>query len=334
MKKLHKIIAVLSILALVLSSAACAKKDAEPSDTAPAGGSAKYTVGIVQLIQHVALDAATKGFRDYLTEEFGDNITFLEQNAQGDSNTCATIANGFVSSKVDLILANATPALIAAAAATSEIPILGTSITSYADAFKIQDFNGVVGGNVSGTSDLAPLDQQAQMILDLFPETKKVGIIYCSGEPNSIYQVNIVKEYLEGKGVEVTLYPFADSNDIAAVTTTAAKNSDAIYIPTDNAAASNAKIIDNICRPAKVPVIAGEQGICRGCGVATLSIDYYDLGYTTGKMAAKILKGEADISTMPIEYAPKFTKMYNAEICEDLGITIPEGYEPIPPESE
>ena len=290
---------------------------------APAGGSAKYTVGIVQLIQHVALDAATKGFRDYLTEEFGDNITFLEQNAQGDPNTCATIANGFVSSKVDLILANATPALIAAAAATSEIPILGTSITSYADAFKIQDFNGVVGGNVSGTSDLPPLDQQAQMILDLFPRPRR-SALSTAPATNSIYQVNIVKEYLEGKGVEVTLYSFADYNDIAAVTTTAAKNSDAIYIPTDNAAASNAKIIDNICRPAKVPVIAGEQGICRGCGVAPLSIDYYDLGYTTGKMAAKILKGEADISTMPIEYAPS-SKMYNAEICEDLGITIPEG---------
>ncbi|MGI6773473.1 MAG: ABC transporter substrate-binding protein [Clostridiales bacterium] len=327
MKRLHKIIAVIACLTIVLSFAACKKTDDKPSETGtPASTDTKYTVGILQLIQHEALDAATRGFREALTQELGDKVTFVEQNAQGDVNTCATIANGFVASKVDLIMANATPALQAAAAATSEIPVLGTSVTEYGVALDIKDFKGTVGGNVSGTSDLAPLDEQAAMVKELFPDAKKVGLLYCSGEPNSVYQVNTVKRFLEDMGYTCTLYSFADSNDIAAVTTTAAKASDVIYVPTDNAAASNKEIIDNICRPAKVPVIAGEKGIASGCGVATLSIDYYDLGVATGKMAAKVLKGEANISTMPIEYAPEFTKMYNPAICEALGITPPQGY--------
>ncbi|MGN0171161.1 MAG: ABC transporter substrate-binding protein [Acutalibacteraceae bacterium] len=298
------------------------------STTAPASD-AKYTVGICQLVQHEALDAATEGFKAALEEALPGQVTFDEQNAANDSATCATIANGFVSKGVDLIMANATPALQAAAAATADIPVLGTSVTEYGVALSITDFNGTVGTNVSGTSDLAPLDQQAAMIKEWYPDAKKVGLLYCSAEANSQYQVDVVQRELEALGYTCTQYPFSDSNDVAAVTQNAANNSDIIYVPTDNTAASNTGIIDNICRPAKIPVFAGEEGICKGCGVATLSISYYDLGVATGKMAAKILTGESKVSEMPIEYAPQFTKKYNAAICSDLGITPPEGYEAI-----
>ncbi len=294
-----------------------------------------YTVGICQLVQHEALDAATQGFVDALTEEMGDQVEILEvQNAQGDSNTCSTIINDFVSKDVDLILANATPALQAAAAGTSEIPILGTSVTEYGVALGIDDFDGTVGGNISGTSDLAPLDQQAAMLNELFPDAKNVGLLYCSAEANSQYQVDTVQAALEELGYTCTQYAFSDSNDLSSVTTTAATESDVIYLPTDNTVASNTEIINNICLPAEVPVIAGEEGICSGCGVATLSISYYDLGVATGKMAARILGDGEDISTMPIEYAPEFTKKYNADICATLGIEVPEDYVAIGAEEE
>ncbi|MBP3701842.1 MAG: ABC transporter substrate-binding protein, partial [Lachnospiraceae bacterium] len=220
----------------------------------------------------------------------------------------------------------ATPALQAASAATVDIPILGTSITEYGVALEIADFSGTVGGNISGTSDLAPLDQQAQMIKEWYPDATDVGLIYCSAEPNSQYQVDTVKGYLEKLGYTCTLYAFTDTNDAAAVTQNAADNSDVIYVPTDNTVASNCELIDNICRPAGVPIIAGEEGICSGCGVATLSISYYDLGVATGKMAAKILTGEANISEMPIEYAATQTPKYNADICADLNLKVPDGY--------
>lgn len=285
-----------------------------------------YNVGICQLVQHVALDAATEGFKDALTDKLGDAVTFDEQNAQGDSNTCSTIINSFVSNDVDLILANATPALQAAAAGTDTIPILGTAVTEYGVALGLDDFNGTVGGNISGTSDLAPLDQQAAMLQELFPDAKNVGLLYCSAEPNSQYQVDTVKAALENLGYTCEYYAFSDSNDLSSVVTTAVSESDVIYVPTDNTVASNTEIINNICLPEQVPVITGEEGICSGCGVATLSINYYDLGYATGEMAVKILADGEDISTMPIEYAPKFTKEYNAEICEELGVTVPDDY--------
>ena len=319
MRKLKKLLAVASVAAMTLSLCACGgKKD----DT--------YTGGICQLVQHEALYAATKGFKDALVEEFGeDGIKFDEQNAQGDANTCATIINGFVSSDVDLILANATPALQAAAAGTDTIPILGTSVTEYGVALEIQDFNGTVGRNISGTSDLAPLESQADMIKELFPDAKTVGLLYCSAEANSQYQVDTVKAALEKLGYTCEYYSFSDSNDLSTVTTSAANASDVIYVPTDNTVAANTEIIKNICMPAKTPVVAGEEGICKGCGVATLSISYYDLGVATGKMAAKILKGESKIEEMPIEYAPQFTKKYNKDICDELGITVPDDYEVI-----
>ncbi|MDO4649252.1 MAG: ABC transporter substrate-binding protein [Eubacteriales bacterium] len=288
-----------------------------------------YNVGICQLVQHVALDAATEGFKAALTDKLGDNVTFDEQNAQGDSNTCSTIINSFVSSNVDLILANATPALQAAAAGTAEIPVLGTAVTEYGVALEIDDFDGLVGTNVSGTSDLAPLDAQAEMVKELFPDAKNVGLLYCSAEANSQYQVDTVKAALEDLGYTCEYYQFSDSNDLSAVVTDASSNCDVVYIPTDNTCASNAELINNILQPAGVPAICGEEGICSGCGVATLSISYYDLGYTTGEMAARILVDGEDISTMEIEYAPQFTKKYNPTICEALGIEIPDGYEAI-----
>ncbi len=292
-------------------------------------GTETYAIGICQLVTHPALDDATKGFRDALTKELGeDQVHFDEQNAANDSNVCSTIVNSFVSKNYDLILANATPALQAAYNATQTIPVLGTSITEYGVALNLTDFNGVVGGNISGTSDLAPLTEQGDMLLELFPDAKNIGIIYCSAEPNSEYQVKVIEEYLSGKGLTCTRYSFSDSNDISAVATTAAANSDVIYIPTDNTAASCSTTIGNIMLNAKIPVIAGEEGICKGCGVAALSINYYDLGYKTGEMAAKILRGEAKISEMQIEYAPA-VKKYNPSICEALNITIPDGYEPI-----
>ena len=315
---MKKILALVLALVMVLSMTACGGKD----DT--------YTIGICQLITHDALDAATQGFMDTVKAELGEeNVVFELQNAAGDSNTCSTIMNTFVSDDVDLIMANATPALQAAATATVDIPILGTSVTEYGVALNIENFDGLVGGNVSGTSDLAPLDKQAAMVKEWFPDAKTVGLLYCSAEANSQYQVDVVKAELEALGYTCTAYSFADTNDMAAVTEECAANSDVIYVPTDNAVANGTGIVDGVCRPAGVPIIAGEAGICAGCGVATLSISYYDLGVATGKMAAKILKGEADIATMPIEYAATSTPQYNAEICAELGLTAPAGYEPL-----
>lgn len=328
MKRALCLFAVLLAVLLTATATGCAAKTGQTNPTEGSGDF--YLVGISQLIQHGALDAATQGFKDALTEELGDRVNFDFQNAQGDPNTCASIANGFVASKVDLILANATPALQAAATATADIPILGTSITEYGVALGIEDFKGTVGGNVSGTSDLAPLDQQAAMFRELFPDLSSVGLIYCSGEPNSLYQVNTIRDLLEADGYTCKMYPFTDSNDLAGVTTAAVNEVDVIYVPTDNTVASNTGIIDNICRPAKVPVITGEKDTCAGCGVATLSIDYYDLGFATGKMAVKVLTGQADIAKMPVEYAPNFTKMYNKEICEELGLVMPDAYVAIP----
>lgn len=317
MKKLRTIVAAVTAAAMCLPLASCGNKNEA------------YKVGICQLVQHEALDAATQGFQDALVKELGEgNVEFDVQNASNDSAMCSTIVNSFVSKNVDLIMANATPALQAAYNATQTIPILGTSVTEYGVALNIENFGGTVGGNISGTSDLAPLDEQANMICELFPEAKKVGLLYCSAEPNSEYQVKVVEEELTEKGIACTRYSFSDSNDISAVTSKAAADSDVLYIPTDNTAASCVQTIGNIVKASKTPVIAGEKGICDGCGVATLSIDYYDLGVKTGEMAAKVLRGEAKIEEMKIEYADA-KKEYNPEICAELGIEIPEGYEPL-----
>ena len=333
MKK--KLLALALTAVMALSLAACGgSTDTTTPDTSDEGSSTSgdgqtYTVGIVQQVQHEALDAATQGFQDALTELLGDSVTIDPQNASGDSANCTTIANNFVSQGVDLIMANGTTALQAAASATQTIPILGTSITEYGVALGIDGFDGTTGFNVSGTSDLAPLDQQAAMLQEWFPDAQTVGLLYCSSEPNSQYQVDTVQGYLEDMGYTCTQYSFSDSNDLSAVATTACAESDVLYVPTDNTAANNAELIGNIALDAQTPIIAGEEGICKGCGVATLTISYYDIGYKTGEMAYEILVNGADPATMPIEYAPQFTPKYNPTMCEALGLTPPDGYEAI-----
>ena len=330
---MKKIVSVAMAAAMAAALAGCggAASSSAPASSAAASAAdstaAKtYTDGICQLVQHEALDAATQGFKDALTAKLGDAVKFDEQNASGDSANCATIVNGFVSNNVDLILANATAPLQAAAQATATIPVLGTSVTDYATALDISDWTGTVGNNISGTSDLAPLDQQAAMVQELFPDAKNVGLLYCSAEPNSVYQCDVMEGCLTDMGFTVTRYAFTDTNDVTSVAQTAADASDVIYIPTDNTAASNTEAIANVLLPAKVPAVTGEEGICSGCGVATLSISYYDLGYATGEMAAKILTEGADVSAMPVQYAPNVTKKYNAANCEALGLTIPDDY--------
>ncbi|MCI8448419.1 MAG: ABC transporter substrate-binding protein [Eubacterium sp.] len=352
----RKIIAVLMAVAMTVSLAACGsspdsgsgssssesnesnEKDADDSKDSADGqdqeGSGQtadsgkvYNIGICQLVEHEALDAATKGFKDALIELLGeDKLNFEEQNAQNEQTNCATICNGFVSNNVDLILANATPALQSASAATNKIPILGTSVTDYATALGMSDFSGTTGTNISGTSDLAPIEQQEAMIRELFPDAKKVGIIYCSAEPNSKFQAEQMEAALEKDGISYEEFTASDSNEIQAVVTKACSSSDCLYVPTDNTMASSVSLLKDLALQYKMPIVAGEAGICEG-GVATLSISYYDLGYATGKMAYEVLVNGADVSSMEIEYAEATTKRYNKEICEALGIKIPQGYE-------
>ena len=331
--KMKKIMAWLMAMVMTGSLMACGA----PQEQAAGGGSteaaeeaaeegAVYKVGICQLVQHEALDAATLGFTEALKEALGEQVVIEEQNASNDQATCATIINQFVASDVDLIMANATPALQAAIAATDTIPIVATSITDYATALELSDWTGTTGINVTGTADLAPLADQAAMIKELVPEAKKVSVLYCSAEPNSKYQSDIVTMELQNLGLEVEEFTFADSNDVMLVTEAAAAEADVIYVPTDNTVASNTEIINSVAEDAGVPIIAGEEGICKGCGIATLSIDYYSIGYRAGEMAAEILADGADPATMEIDFAKELTKKAVASRCEALGIEIPEGY--------
>ena len=329
MRLTKKIVSLLTTAALVASLTACGGASNTSSDASKSSsdsGSKKYRIGICQLVEHEALDAATKGFKEAVTKELGaDNVEFDEQNAQGESTNCSTICNGFVTDNVDLIMANATGALQAAVSSTSDIPIVGTSVTDYGTALNMKDWTGKTGTNVTGTSDLAPIDQQEKMILEVLPNVKTVGIAYCSSEPNSSYQADKMKEALDKDGVKYKEYTAADSNEIQSVITTACNECDALYIPTDNTMASGVETIKNIVTQAGVPLFAGEEGIC-AAGVATLSISYYDLGYSTGEMACDILKNGKKPGDMEIQYASKTTKEYNKEICEMLNITAPDGY--------
>lgn len=314
---MKKQLALALALGLTFSLTACGESATTP-DGAPI-----YKVGMVQLVQHAALDEATRGFQETLAELLPDQVKFNYQNASGDVPMCATIVNQFVASDVDLILANATPALQASASATAHIPVLGTAITDYASALGMNDWTGTVGGNVSGTSNLSPLDKLVDVMFEWVPDAQNIGLMHCSSESNALYQVNVVKEILEARGYTPTVFTFSDSNDLAAVTELAAASCDVIYLPTDNVAAANTGIIDNICRPAGVPVITGDDHIAKGCGLATLSINYYDLGATTAHMALDILVNGGDISAMPIQYAESYDLMYNADIASDLGFTTP-----------
>ena len=327
MKK--KLFALILAGLMTLSLAACGGSQSDSEDGAPAdsGDGQSYVVGICQLAPHPALDAATQGFTDALKEALGDQVQIKNQNAGGEVPNCTTIIDGFVAENVDLSLANATPALTAAASATSEIPILGTAVTNYGVALDLDTTEDkVLGGNIAGTSDLAPLDQQAAMLQELFPEAKNVGLLYCSAEANSMFQVETIQGYLEDMGYTCTQYAFTDVNDLSSVAQNAADNSDVIYIPTDNTAANNAETIANVVVPAKVPVVAGEEGICKGCGCVTLSIDYYELGQITGQQAVEILTGAKSVSETAIGFDTTLEKKFNAANCEALGITVPEDY--------
>lgn len=351
---MKKILALLLAMAMAFSLIACgsSKNDTtEPADdgaasSVPAADTAdtsapeaaptdasddSYTIGICQLMQHDALDAATQGFQDALTEKLGDKVTFDLQNAQGDSTTCSTIVTGFVSNGYDLIMANATPALQAAMSATSDIPILGTSVTDYATALADENMDATVGTgiNVSGTSDGVSAQLYADLVAELVPEAKKVSILYCSAEANSVVQAEQFEECMTALGAECNTFTFSDSNDMQSVVTSAIEDCDALYIPTDNTAASNMTIVANACQPAGVPVICGEENMTANGGLATVSISYYDIGYMCGEQAYEILVNGADISTMPIGYSENPVKEYNAEFADAIGFEIPEGFAPI-----
>lgn len=320
MKKLISLVLAAAMM-LGVGSAVTAKAEEEKT----------YTVGICQLVQHAALDAATQGFMDALTEKLGDNVKFDLQNAQGETTMCSTIVTGFVANEYDLIMANATPALLAAVAATDTIPILGTSVTDYGTALAIDDMDATKGTgiNVSGTSDGVPAQQYADTVMELVPDAKNVAVLYCSAEPNSVLQADQFIACMDEKGVNTTVYTFTDSNDIQAVVTTAVEGADAMYIPTDNTAASNMTIISNVCGGVNLPVICGEEGMCGAGGLATVSISYYDIGHVCGEMAYDILVNGADVSTMPIGYAASPAKKYNADYAAVIGFEMPEGYEAI-----
>ena len=315
---MKRIVAIVLAVLMLLALTAC-------GGTADDG---KYVVGICQYMPHDSLDQATQGFKDAVVEALGkDKVMFKEQDAAGELSTCSIIVDGFLAENVDLILANATPALFAAVSATDEVPVLGTSVTDYAAALGMTEWNGIVGKNVSGTSDLGPLDEQAAIIQDLFPDATTVGLLYCSAEPNSVYQIEVMEETLTQMGYTCERFVFNDANDLHSVTQAAVDVVDVMYMPTDNVAANYPETIGNVLLPAHIPLVTGEANSCRVAGVATVSIDYYELGYITGQMAAKVLTGEADISQMPIAYASGATKLYNAELCRDLFIAVPDGYE-------
>ena len=318
---MKKIIAITLAALMLLSLAAC-------GGTASDDG--KYVIGICQMTKHPSLDHASEGFKDAVIAALGeDNVVFKEQDAAGEYATCGVVIDGFIAEGVDMILANSTTPLQVAVSATDEIPILGTSITDYAAALNMSEWTGSVEGNVAGTTDLAPLDQQAAVIAELFPEAQNVGLLYCSSEPNSVYQIRIIGEYLADMGYTCTEFAFADVNDMSYVVETACENADVIYIPTDNTCATYTENIANVVLPAGIPVVTGDTSTCAAAGVATFSISYYDLGRVTGEMAVQILTGEADIADMAIQSAGEAAKMYNPANCEKLGITVPDGYQPV-----
>jgi len=283
------------------------------------------TIGVIQYVEHVALDAAREGFIAALADNGyveGKNVTIDVQNAQADQSNLSTISDRFVSNKVDLVLAIATPAAQSIAGKTKEIPILGTAITDYVAA-KLVDSNEAPGGNISGTTDMNPIKEQIDLLVKLVPDAKTVGVIYTSSEDNSIVQAKIAKEVIEALGLTYTEVTITNSNDVQQATQAIVEKCDALYLPTDNILASSMPIIHGVTIESKTPVICGESGMVKNGGLATLGINYYDLGYTTGLMAIKILKGEAKPATMPIESASKFDFAINGKVAKEIGIDIP-----------
>lgn len=326
---MKKILAAILVLAVVLTLAACGSTPAKSEPSAPQEKAQSFRVGILQQLEHPALDAATEGFKKALTDRLGDRVSFDFVSAQNDINNCTTIANKFVSDKVDLIMANATSALQAAASATGEIPIVGVSITDYESAGVLKGNPNAPGGNVTGASDLAPLDLQAKLLVEVVPEAKTVGIVYCSSEANSVYQAETIKAHFEELGLQVKNFTVADSNEIQPVVTAAVEEVDALYIPTDNTMADNMELVKNITLNAKIPVISGEENACKNGGLVTISISYFDMGYKAGELAADILEGKAEPATSPIVYCTEVQRKFNPEVKEALGIELPADILPI-----
>ena len=318
MKKTIALVAAALTLALcVVSFAGCSGGTSKEDGT--------YTIGICQLAEHPALDQATEGFKAYLTEKLGDKVVFEEQNAQGEQTNCTTIVNKFVSSGVDLIMANATNAVKAAREATSEIPIVGTSVTDYA-ASGLVESNDAPGANVTGASDMNPVDVQVKLMGELLPDVKTVGIVYCSAEENSKLQADEAKTAFEKAGYTVNIYTVADSNEIQTVVSKACGEVDAFYEPTDNLIASNVPTMSNVTTPAKKPVLTGEESMCKNGFLATYSVSYYDLGYKAGEMAYDILVNGKNPAEMPIFRfdSNSLTLVINEDNASELGITIPD----------
>ncbi len=290
-------------------------------DTAKAEAGKTFHVGVIQLVEHPALDAATKGFEEGLEAALsadGYSVEFDYQNAQGEQANCATIATKFVNDNDDLIMANATPALQAVAAATGDIPIVGTSITDYKSAGVIKD-NNEPGTNVTGASDLAPVDEQIKLLQKVAPDTKQVAILYCSSEANSKFQVELAEAALDAAGIAYKEFTVADSNELQSVVSNAVSSCDAFYIPTDNTIADNMSIVKNATLPEKIPVICGEENMCKNGGLATLSISYYDLGVAAGKQAYEILVNGSNPATMPITFVSEgITSEYNPEVAKAI----------------
>lgn len=283
------------------------------------------SIGIIQYVEHVALDASRDGFIDALADNGyvdGENITIDVQNAQADQSNLSTISDRFVANKVDLILAIATPAAQSIAGKTKEIPILGTAITDYVAA-KLVDSNEKPGGNVSGTTDMNPIKEQIDLLVKMVPDAKTVGVIYTSNEDNSIVQAAIAKEAIEALGLTYTEVTITNSNEVQQAAQQIVENCDALYLPTDNILASSIPVIHGVTIESKTPVICGESGMVAGGGLATLGINYYDLGYKTGLMAVKVLKGESEPANMPIESASDFDFAINGTVAEEIGIEIP-----------
>lgn len=318
---MKKLIAALLSTAMLLSLAACGSTPA--SETPAAEGEKIFKIGVIQLTEHAALDAAREGFLEGL-EAAGLPVSVDVKNAQGEQAICATIATKFVNDKVDLILAIATPAAQAAAQATSEIPILVTAVTDPAAAGLVQD-NKAPGRNVSGTSDMNPVAEQISLLQQLVPDAKTVGVMYCSSEDNSIIQAKLAREAIEASGMTVQEFTAADSSEVQAVVQSAVGKVDAMYMPTDNLMADTIATSSAILTPAGIPIICGEEGPVKAGGTATYGISYKQLGLQTAAQAVKILKEGADITTLPIEYCnADLALTFNEEIMGKLGLTIPE----------
>ena len=290
------------------------------------GESGKIKIGVVQLVEHPALDASYQGFVDALKDAGyvdGDKITISYQNGQGEQSNCQTIATQFLNEKMDLILAIATQAAQAAANVIKDIPILVTAVTDPQDA-KLVNTNASPGGNVSGTSDLTPVKEQFDLMMKLLPDVKKIAVLYTSSESNSVFQANLAKNAAAALGIEVIEATVSASNEIQQVVESVLDKADAIYIPTDNTFAKAMATVTLVTGPAKMPVIVGEEGMVNSGGLATIGIDYYKLGYQTGEMAVRILKDGAKTADMPIEYLKDVTVTINTDIAAEIGVAIPD----------